>query len=92
MTFRQEQAVYVLISIYNKLAVEIDPFNVGNIEIVECTIRLYNRFKENYQKTIDEIREEISDYITFEVDDPYQQPLCDLSNDLFEQLAYMEDL
>lgn len=92
MTFRQEQAVYVLISIYNKLAVEIDPFNVGNIEIVEMTIRLYNRFKENYQKTIDEIREEISDYMTFEVDDPYQQPLLDLSNELFEQLDYMEEL
>lgn len=92
MTFKQEQAVYVLISIYNKLAVEIDPFNVGNIEVVEMTIRLYNHFKENYQKTIDEIREEISVYMTFEVDDPYQQPLCDLSNDLFEQLAYMEDL
>ena len=56
------------------------------------TIRLYNRFKENYQKTIDEIREEISDYMTFEVDDPYQQPLLDLSNELFEQLDYMEEL
>ena len=73
MTFKQEQSVYVLISIYKKLAVEIDPFNVGNIEIVECTIRLYNRFKENYQKTIDEIREEMCDYMTFEVDFPYIQ-------------------
>lgn len=92
MTFRQEQAVYVLISIYNKLAVEIDPFNVGNIEIVEMTIRLYNRFEENYSKTIHELHEEVSDYMTFDADDPYQQPLLDLSNELFEQLDYMEEL
>lgn len=92
MTFIRENAVYVLIDIYNRLAVEYDPYNAGNIEIVEMTIRLYNRFNENYQKTIDEIREEISDIMTFDVDDPYQQPLLDLSNELFEQLDYMEDL
>ena len=92
MTFKQEQAVYTLIAIYNKHAREFDPYSIDNAETVQATIWLYNRFKENYQKTIDEIREEVSDIMTFEVDDPYRQPLCDLSNDLFEQLAYMEEL
>ena len=92
MTFKQEQAVYTLIAIYNKLAREIDPYSIDDAVTVHATIWLYNRFEENYSKTIHELHEEISDYITFEVDDPYQQPLCDLSNDLFEQLAYMEEL
>lgn len=92
MTFRKEQAVYVLIASYNRLAAEIDPYNYGDIITAETTIRLYKRFEKNYSKTIEEIREELSDYMTYCVDDPYQQPVCDLSNDIFEQLAYMEDL
>ena len=92
LNFRKEQAVFSLIATYNKLAAEIDPFNYGDIETVETTVRIYNRFTENYLKTIEELREELSDYFTFLCGDPYQQPLCDLSNEFFEQLDYMEEL
>ena len=88
----QEQAIFSLIATYNKIAAEINPFDFNDIEAVETTIRIYNRFKENYSKTIDELREELSDYFTFNCDDPYQQPLCDLGNEFFEQLDYMEEL
>lgn len=92
LDFKKQQAIFTLITLYNKIASEYDQFyymDTDSME-VESTIRLYKRFEENYYKTIEELREEISNVMTYDIDDPYKQPLCDLSNEFFEQLYYME--
>ena len=86
LTFAQEQAVISLIEDYNKLGQELDPFCYEEINTI---ISVWEQFKENYTEACKNIREEIE---TIKSENEDCDIIIELSNEILEQLDYMEEL